>query len=924
MDQKQWIIRALDGDRTARAHLFEGTISQVYYLCWKLTGSTAQAGDLTRRTFSRAFSHLDQLRPDANFDRWVTAIAINLCRQSLKKSQPWLFSTSEQEMIVLRDTYLADEECLPPECLTRPDMKEVALHAITLLPPEQRICMVLRYAAQLKPHQIAKTLDVDEITILGRLNSGRRALLTSIPSPTPKAIISDLFALEASSLPVPEMLRESCMQTVLTVQSDTHNEPEAPESTNVSAEDSDRGLFANMSKKQKYLLFGGGGAALLLIILILILALRGCSSSKPDKPELPEPNPAPVEEVDENLEAEALLKEYGIEVLLTFNRREAETLVDDWQSILPDYVSTGDINDLALDVHSTNDEISEVRLSLEKTDLDITRLRDLGLGVEPELSRSSAVIHETYHLPCYNDTPLFDPIARNSESIAAYSENYRYELIDTNADGRANLLSITRTGASFDTKNGCFRPYGNSLTDLIGMDRNTAAPLLGDGDYTDDNADYYAMSVNGQAADGSFVKISAIMEARNEMDAARQNISSITLDVNGCFAELLPELQLPDSALTLTQLERKLGALDGHIGLLDGDIFAPSKIDSNGIFLAYYDDSSRYLFASDGQDSYVNLVEILDISDCRLWDSKTLSFKQDGPDLEALLGLDKYQAYSEYGIRSYPTRNLNSTALGLWESNGTIRTIFNSADPRALWGLKLGASRESIESKIESSNGYCCAKDESSARYVLSGKKELSVTYSDGNAVTLQLEDHSYQSDYTAPEPIKKSDEELFTEFLDTFQDVRSSWCGDLTHDGNHELLICRPSGSGCLLQLYKTGNNEVIATPLYTLSIASSDYTSIYLVNHDSGPCLLQYKLNESVTSYDCRWKLFSINAAGGEVVLGQNEASVNLLDILLEGQENYESVKKEAAGLAAKGEFLCGTQEGKANFSDSKADLD
>ena len=49
MEQRQWITRALEGERTAKAHLFEETLQTVYYLCWKLTVSAAQAGELTRR-----------------------------------------------------------------------------------------------------------------------------------------------------------------------------------------------------------------------------------------------------------------------------------------------------------------------------------------------------------------------------------------------------------------------------------------------------------------------------------------------------------------------------------------------------------------------------------------------------------------------------------------------------------------------------------------------------------------------------------------------------------------------------------------------------------------------------------------------------------------------------------------------------------
>lgn len=920
MEQQQWITRALEGDRTARAHLFEENISPIYYLCWKLTGSAAQAGELTRRTFARAFSHLNQIRPDAGFDRWVTAIAVNLCRQSLKKSQPWLFTTDDREMAVLRDTYVAEEECLPPEILTQPEARSAALRTIGLLPPEQRICTVLRYCANLKPHQIAKTMDVDELTILGRLNSARRTLMMALPSTAPQALITELFAQEAASLPVPELLRGSCMQTVLNTEPEP--EPEVPAEPEPE-EEPKTGLLANLDKKQKILLFGGGGLALLLVILILCLALRGCSNKKPAE-VLPDSEPAPVEEIDDNLEAEALLQEYGVEVLLTKNRREAEKLLADWEDILPDYASTGNRDDLGLEIETENDAVTEVHVRMENAELEITRLRDLSLGINPELNAAQQAIAEKYGLPCYDDVPLFDPTPRRDDSVAAYSENYRYELVDENDDGRTDLLSITRTGANFDTELGVFRPYGQSLLDFLGQDREAAASLLGEGDYEGDDVELYTMSLFGQAADGSDTVITAIMEARNEMDAARQSVTALTLDVDGCFAELIPELKLPDSALSLTQLERKLEGMGGHIGLLEGDVFAPMDLDSDDDYLVYYNDSIRYLFVADTNEADVDYVEVLDLSDCRLWDARSNCFRLDGFDLEKLLGLDVYQAYSEYGIRSYPTTDLQSSALGLWEADGAIRTVYNAADPRTLWGLSLGDSRETIEAKVEKSEGYLCSEEDNTVCYVISGKRELTVTYSDDRATTLKLADHSYQSDYKAPEPMKKSEKALFSEFLETIPDVKASWFGDLTHDGVGDLLVCRPGGSGCLMQLYCVKDGAVSPTPVYTKTIAQNEGTDVYLVNDSSGPCLLLYTESDSFAVSTVSWKLMSVNASGGEVVLGQNEASMDLLDVFSEeGSEAYNAVVAEAKAYMESGTYLCGTKEGYADFSDATADL-
>ena len=197
------------------------------------------------------------------------------------------------------------------------------------------------------------------------------------------------------------------------------------------------------------------------------------------------------------------------------------------------------------------------------------------------------------------------------------------------------------------------------------------------------------------------------------------------------------------------------------------------------------------------------------------------------------------------------------------------------------------------------------------------------MTYSDGAAKTLQLEDHSYQSDYKAPEPLRKSAQEQYGEFLAGQEDVKSSWCGDLTGDGESDLLVCRSSGSGCLVQLYVLKDGEMNQTPIYSQSLASSSSTDLYLVNRDAGPALLYYTLSETPASRRCNWRLVGINGAGSEAVIEEGDASVNLLDMLLGGQEAYDETKQAAENHREGAAFLCGTQSGEAAFGDTKADL-
>ena len=267
MDDRQWIVRAMAGDRDAKTQLFDQTVRGVYYLCWRLTGSAAQAGELTRRTYARAFSGLPSLRPELSFERWTTAITVNLCRQSLKKTNPQLFAVHPAEDELFRADEV-DEACLPPDCVSDPQLRVRALRTVSLLPPEQRVSMVLRYAALLKPHQIAKLMDVDEFVVYCRLNSGRRALRDALPCPAPAAMITTLFAAESAALPIPAPVRSSCLQTALSAMPE--DEPPVPVPDRAPAGSESR---RHISKKQKHVIFGSAGATVLLLVLVLCISL---------------------------------------------------------------------------------------------------------------------------------------------------------------------------------------------------------------------------------------------------------------------------------------------------------------------------------------------------------------------------------------------------------------------------------------------------------------------------------------------------------------------------------------------------------------------------------------------------------------------------------------------------------------------------
>ena len=59
------------------------------------------------------------------------------------------------------------------------------------------------------------------------------------------------------------------------------------------------------------------------------------------------------------------------------------------------------------------------------------------------------------------------------------------------------------------------------------------------------------------------------------------------------------------------------------------------------------------------------------------------------------------------------------------------------------------------------------------------------------------------------------------------------------------------------------------------------------------------------------------SINAAGAEVILAQNDAKINVLDQLTGDTEAYETVKNEVDGYLPSATYICGTMDGSAQFA-------
>jgi RNA polymerase sigma-70 factor (ECF subfamily) len=148
------------GDRAAFGKLIERHRPGIYRLCYRLTGSAADAEDLAHDTFVEAFLKLGQLRQPDRFLAWLRTTALNLGRGRHRQLR--------DEARRLSGPAAAAESENP--CRIRLG------RALPELSPAHRLALALHYSEGLSYEEIARFLEVPVGTVMSRMNRARRDL----------------------------------------------------------------------------------------------------------------------------------------------------------------------------------------------------------------------------------------------------------------------------------------------------------------------------------------------------------------------------------------------------------------------------------------------------------------------------------------------------------------------------------------------------------------------------------------------------------------------------------------------------------------------------------------------------------------------------------------------------------------------------
>jgi RNA polymerase sigma-70 factor (ECF subfamily) len=188
----------IEACRAGESSAFEVLVSRwedkIRGAAWRVLGSEEEAREVAHEAFVKAYGALAGFKSEARFSSWLYQIALNLCRDRLRRRKTR--ATVSLEQLEENGPVLVERRPGAQEQLIQDDLASAVRRAIECLPAEQREIVILKEYQGLTFLEIAQALDVPVSTVKTRLYRGLGQLrlrlesegirgLAPVPAPAP-------------------------------------------------------------------------------------------------------------------------------------------------------------------------------------------------------------------------------------------------------------------------------------------------------------------------------------------------------------------------------------------------------------------------------------------------------------------------------------------------------------------------------------------------------------------------------------------------------------------------------------------------------------------------------------------------------------------------------------------------------------------
>ena len=169
---EELVARSIRGDAESFNQLILRWERPIYALAYRTIGREEDARDVCQETFLRAFRALPGFRGQAKFSSWLYRIALNLCRDWMRRERrsPMMQAPEGVDLMELAAETEPSESI--EDLVARQDLTEVVKRAMARLPEGQRTAIVLKEYHGLTFQEIADLVGCPLSTVKTRLYQG--------------------------------------------------------------------------------------------------------------------------------------------------------------------------------------------------------------------------------------------------------------------------------------------------------------------------------------------------------------------------------------------------------------------------------------------------------------------------------------------------------------------------------------------------------------------------------------------------------------------------------------------------------------------------------------------------------------------------------------------------------------------------------
>lgn len=173
---EELVAKSIGGDADSFNELILRWERPIYALAYRTIGREEDARDVCQDTFLRAFRALPGFRGDAKFSSWLYRIALNLCRDWMRRERRTPVVQAPEDMDLMELAAAAEPSESIEDLVARKDMFRLVEKAMAKLPPEQRTAIVLKEYHGLTFQEIADLVGCPLSTVKTRLYQGLTVL----------------------------------------------------------------------------------------------------------------------------------------------------------------------------------------------------------------------------------------------------------------------------------------------------------------------------------------------------------------------------------------------------------------------------------------------------------------------------------------------------------------------------------------------------------------------------------------------------------------------------------------------------------------------------------------------------------------------------------------------------------------------------